>query len=151
MRVIAVMVALLWSGMASATMNDWTFCGGGASTSSNVGEMVCKERTWDNVETDGFSIRVSADTALIVYQADKATALAGGTVQLWRCLGGYLPTSDATAANSCTKITDAAWDGTGGEAGTQKFAERVGPGLYWIEIVTQAGAGDEPVLQVQGD
>lgn len=138
---------------ASAELGAWTYCGGGASTNSVVRTSECKQRIFNNAGTnnEGFSVRVQDGTALISFQSDRLAATGSAVVQLKKCLAGYLPSDDANAALSCTDLTNSNWDGSGGAGGTQLFAERVGPGLYWIEIVTAAGAGDEAIIQVQGD
>lgn len=151
MRLVISLLSLLWASSVQAGLNDWKYCGGGGTTNSSVGAKECIERSWTNEVVEGFSIRVLASTALITFEPHKDGSSQTATVQLRRCLAGYTPTDDASSANSCISITDAAWNGAGGGASNQKFAERVGPGLYWVEILTAGGSGDTPFIQVQGD
>lgn len=151
MRLVIGLLCLMWAASAQAGIGDWTYCGGGASTNSSVGNKECIQRTWDYDHAEGFSIRVMADTALITFQPDKDGTNTGINVRLKKCLAGYVPTNDAGSAESCTNLTDSAWNGSGGSASNQRFAERVGPGLYWIEITATGALGDAPFIQVQGD
>ena len=145
LRLLLLVAALLVASPAFA-LNEWTDCQGGTGSALvNKGE--CRQfRFDDSLSPLSTTFRVRPDaTALVSFIQDSGTASGSATAMIQKCIEGY-----TASTNTCKNTLASALDGTGGADSAQTFAKRYGPGLYRVAFVA-ATAGDEAVLQVQGE
>jgi hypothetical protein len=145
------LVALLLAGPAAATI-VWTNCSGG--TTGNLiqvtkYDVLCID--WDETDTAGTNTRhfiVGAKEALLCFDPDLATeGAATAEINFRYCPNGKMPA--ANPENECFALSTIPITGITGSAGIQDSCERVGPGLYYVEIET-GGSSEDSRVTIQG-
>lgn len=95
----------------------------------------------------GIAARVCLDD-----NVGNATGGAGAAqVDLRACEHGDMPAANPDQQCSVRQVQAGPLDGTQGPPATQNECVRVGPGVYYIDIVTAPGAGEVARVTIKGE
>jgi hypothetical protein len=148
----SALLALMIAGVVSAGEGDWVECGSTRAGPKQIskGTLACYEIDATDYADMTTSFTVG-NQALICLNPDVDTEGADDAeVMIHYCPIG-LATGVAPNVNACFDILDSPLDGTTGSPDTQNACVRVPAGVYWIEVTTAPGAGDEAVISVRGE
>jgi len=144
MTFVLVVIASLKAG-ATGT---WTDCGGTTLTNYYIDSAAVKCWEFDAAD-DSPGIFINVPSVLICLDSNTASASIGDArAMIRRCHIGTKPA--ANPEYQCPAIMDVALDGTAGASGTQNMCERVGVGVYYIDVTVSAG-GQSALVSFQGE
>lgn len=118
------------------------------------GNRACYEFANSDGATESGMFQVTAISMLVTFDPDtdaSGVPASAAVIDLMHC-----PACDkaATGANTCEPNRALAGTGLTGLAGTsdtQNRSVRVGPGCYYIDVTTEAPAGDDALVSLQGE